>query len=297
MGERKSAMKKKLLTVLLIIVMTVALTACKGGTDDETEPENKTDRQIHLDREEPDKEEKKSEKESGDEDEAAELPEASRPYRLIPFGYGVEEGEGVALCNHVKSSVNSSGTEIPDEPFLYDFLIRYSLFAGGSYDAEDPANSSIMVRIASDDLVNYSVYGFGDFVEYTKESDPRGWGNMETMISDRDAVDWLASNIFNMTDEGIGEAVSAAEDDKYLYAEGDKYYGLFIRTGIGIVPSVDIKECVKDGDVYWLAFDRMLMGKPENDIRYAKTEYKTIDGIEYWTLHSFSKTRPEEMPA
>ena len=293
MGERKSAMKKKLLTVLLIIVMIFALAACKGGDNDETEPENKTDRQIHLDREEPDKEEKKSEKESGDEDEAAELPEASRPYRLGPGGKS-DEG-GIVLSNRIENSVNSSGTEIPDEPFLYDFLIRYSLFAGDEYDAEDPSESFIMVRIASDDLVNYSVYGFGDFVEYTKESDPRGWGNMETMISDKDAVDWLASNIFNMTDEGIGEAVSAAEDDKYLYAEGDKYYGLFIRTGVGIVPSVDIKECVKDGNMYWLAFDRMLMGKPKNDIRYAKTEYKTIDGIEYWTLHSFSKTRPEEM--
>ena len=54
---------------------------------------------------------------------------------------------------------------------------------------------------------------------------------------------------------------------------------------------VEIKECKNEGNVYWLTFDYLY-----GETIYAKTEYKTIDNIGYWTLHSFSENRPGDMP-
>lgn len=272
--------------ITVILVASAALLISCGKTDKIEPPDNTEQDQTTVSAE------KQVEKKAAD--EPKELPEATRPYTISGWGIGGGEDGSIVLSTSVGESSNSSETEIPDEAFLYDFLIRYELFSGAEYDAENPSESLIMMSIASDSLINETVYEFGRIKTYTEESDPRGWAWLGTFISDRETVDWLASNIFNLSEDGIAQAVNAAEEKKQLYAEGDKYYGVNMRTGVGLMPAVVVKECIKDGDVYWLGLEYDYDGK--KDIRYAKTEYKMIDGVGYWTLHTFSENRPEEMP-
>lgn len=205
----------------------------------------------------------------------------------------------------IAESTNNSGIEIPKEEFLYDLLIRYQLFCGYEYDADAPAGSdhdgNIMVSIVSDDMINSDTYMFGEYHDVEKGDDPRGWskesgdlggGEYGYYYADRSASDWLAENIFNVSADGINEAVAAAESKQLLYADGDKYYGFSIRMGLMAAAPINISECKQDGNVYYMAVD---YGYGEISTAYVKTELKNIDGIWYWTLHSFSKDRLPEL--
>ena len=203
-----------------------------------------------------------------------------------------QEFVDMTFGSHVDESANSSGVDIPKEKFLYDLLIRYQAYTdGAAFDANDPAGDgkiNIMFEIASDDLVNAVLYNVPDYQAYSEEGDPRGLGSdMGVIVSDRESSDWLAENIFNVSADGIAEAVAAAESENSMYAEGDKYYGLLVRTGMGMAPSVDIKECAQDGNVYDLTADFSVNGS-YTATAHAKAEIKNIDGTWYWTLHSYS---------
>lgn len=205
----------------------------------------------------------------------------------------------------IAESVNTSGVVIPKEEFLYDLLIRYIGFCDTEYDANEPVKEdrcNIMASIASDDLINADTYQMAGYHE-TKEGtdDPRGWskeygdlGNGEYgyYCADRDATDWLAENIFNLSADGIKEAVKDAESKHKLYKDGDKYYGFLIRMGLSNPGPIEIRECKMDGNVYYMAIDYVF---PEETTAYVKAELKNIDGIWYWTLHSFSEDRLAEL--
>ncbi len=205
----------------------------------------------------------------------------------------------------VAASVNSSECDIPKEQFLYDFLIRYYHFRGAvSFDADHPDSSggdNIMYSLGSDTMMNSSLYNAEDYVTWSEQTDPRGWQqdlgineNFGIMIADKSKTDWLAANLFNVSEDGIKEAVKELEDQKTMYAEGGKYYGMLVRTGMGIPPSVEITECRRDGNIYDMVVDFNDMAGMGTTTMYAKTELKNIDGIWYWTLHSITEERPSE---
>lgn len=157
-----------------------------------------------------------------------------------------------------------------------------------SYLCSNTVIICFMFEIASDDLVNAVLYNVPDYQAYSEEGDPRGLGSdMGVIVSDLESSDWLAENIFNVSADGIAEAVAAAESENSMYAEGDKYYGLLVRTGMGMAPSVDIKECAQDGNVYDLTADFSVNGS-YTATAHAKAEIKNINGTWYWTLHSYS---------
>lgn len=205
----------------------------------------------------------------------------------------------------ISASVNSSECDIPKEQFLYDFLIRYYHFRGeASFDANHPGSSggdNIMYSLGSDTMMNSSLYNAENYVTWAEQTDPRGWQkelgiNEEfgIMIADKSKADWLAANLFNVSEDGIRGAVKELENQKTMYAEDGKYYGLLVRTGMGIPSSVEITECRRDGNTYDMVVDFNDMVGTGTKTMYAKTELKKIDGIWYWTLHSITTEKPSE---
>lgn len=205
-------------------------------------------------------------------------------------------------------SVNTSGVDIPKEEFLYDLILRYIGFSWNKYyDANEPTKKdhyNIMAIIASDDMINTDTYKLGEYHEVKEGDDPRGWskesdfmgagsGSYGYSCADRAAADWLAENIFNVSADGIKEAVEAAEREKILYLDGDKYYGFLKRSGLGNPGPLEIRECKQDGNVYYMAIDYDL--NEQTTTAYVKAELKNIDGIWYWTLHSITEDRPPEL--
>ena len=280
-------MARRIVSLMLAMMMVLMVSAC--GAQPETEPEDETEVET-VETEKPETEEAESaEKEAVPEAEPADLSEYEDGQEFVDVNFET----------YIGKSVNSSGTAIPKEKFLMDLLIRFWLYTDGYYefDSRNPANpdNNIMIRLGSDDMANPDIYDLGDYQQYSEDNDPRGWSEGNgIIITDKASADWIAANIFNLSEESIEKAAGLAESQHEMYAENGKYYGTFIRMGIGMVPSIDITECKADGNKYYLAFD-FSNGDESAGTRYAVTEIKNIDGIWYWTLHSFTQERIAEL--
>lgn len=214
--------------------------------------------------------------------------------------YGDEELHDYICGDAVDASYNISGTDLPKEKFLFDFLIRYWLYTGGETEFDPSTIESaeeIMIHVGSDDMPNTGVYGIAGYIggPAVLGPDPRGWSSDGNWIATtKSTVDWLALNIFNISDQNREEALANLENEKLMYQDGDSYYGLYCRSGLGIPPEITVTNCAKDGRVYYLEFD-VEVNDEQKDTIYAVTEIKEVDGTWYWTLQYFGWDKPAQL--
>lgn len=193
------------------------------------------------------------------------------------------------------------------EKALVSFLDFFSKWYAASphgnwkYDSARAADGSgnILACIASSkacaDWTLYSEKSFEDrFVE--KANDPRGWALQSNCyyIFDARTVEFIAREIFNVSDSDIETLRVNGELNRLFYKQNENYYTLSdenLRSLVN-VSSVDVKP---HGDRFTVSFT--LNGVCElNDEGTVRVVYrdcsaemglKNIDGREYWSLYRF----------
>ena len=134
-----------------------------------------------------------------------------------------------------------------------------------------------------------------------KEYDPKKWAkktNGSYFVFDQKSADWVAKNIFNVTDSDIKAMRKQAEKNKWFYLHKGSYY--VTVGGIGDPPTVykfiscktDEKKYLVDYDCYYFDDDPQ---KGEFVASYsAELELKNIDGDYYWSLYQFKTIKKGE---
>lgn len=184
------------------------------------------------------------------------------------------------------------------------------------YDSEHAADGSSnilasIVNRVTPSCVDFSLYP-GVMPEEYWQADPRGWSvNNWYMLYDGPTVDWVAKNIFNITDEEISALLAQGEEQRLFYREdtpdgGYRYYAP-IAGGVGDPMSeVRLTSAEFDGQRYFVTYD-VCFAAPGAETSaeerprsyYAELEYKTIDGADYWSLYrntSDIPVRPVDAP-
>ena len=177
------------------------------------------------------------------------------------------------------------------------------------YNNEEAADCRILFGLMwNAPCINYDTYPLDfDRTEMweTGETDPLGravfedGGSMMCYRTNADAVNWVAKNIFNVSDEQIDKELSISEkktqnpDEKMgnFYLHDGKYY--LITGGIGWETSYDFKinDIHAEGDfliVTYTEYDYLMGEEDTPDVLEfrAKMQYKIIDGKGYWSLYT-----------
>jgi len=171
-------------------------------------------------------------------------------------------------------------------------------YGSDSYDAENAASSHLlesMLGLGGSYIAVLYPYNTGEN-EWNKK-DPLGKWSSYASVSIQQ-VDWAMKNIFNCSDAAIAAMKNALPLDlpegPYLY-NGHYYWML---EGIGSTWTGHIESYTQTGNMYdviWTIRDSM-NGEIYGYYR-ASVEAKTIDGKEYWTIHSNRKASADEQPA
>ena len=207
---------------------------------------------------------------------------------------------------NTQSNVLSENSEA--EQSLKDFLCRfvrwYPVSSDGKweYDCSAAGNNgcNILARIASPascaDWTVYSDIPEEDcFVE--KSDDPRGWSE-ETYayyMYDAQTVEFIAGEIFNVSEGDISTLAQRGESDRLFYKENGKYYTLFEGT-LDSYANIDLLSVRYEGSRYIAVFNAKSVGKKGDDDELtlitgkcrAELELKSIGEKDYWSLYHFS---------
>ena len=211
----------------------------------------------------------------------------------------------------IVSGTDSSLTQLPEEDIpetLVKFLSTFSdwyITEEGTQPQFDSASAgdgttnilrSIVGNMPCVDWESYPVQMYEDFWD-TKNLDPKKWAKNTGgcyMAFDQAGAEWIAVNIFNVTDEDIAAMREQGEKNEWFYLSGEKYY--VPSGGVGD-PLTDYKiNSVKtDGKKYFVDYQSwFLFDDPDNrDFNasyYAELTLKNIDGKEYWSLCKFAQT-------
>lgn len=213
------------------------------------------------------------------------------------------QGEAVDTAT-LPSSLNAFLKQFTD--WYWDATGTWTDGFAMEYDCEYAADGSSnilagIVNRLTPSCVDFSLYP-GVMPEEHWEADPRGWSvNNWYMLYDGPTVDWVAKNIFNITDEEISALLAQGEELRLFYREdtpdgGYRYYAP-IAGGIGD-PNTEIRltSAEFDGQRYYITYDVWFM-PPVSERRgsyYAELEYKTIDGAEYWSLYRNTSDVPAQ---
>ena len=170
-----------------------------------------------------------------------------------------------------------------------------------------------IVNHVTPSCVDFSLYP-GVMPEEHFESDPRGWSEYGWyVVYDGPTVDWVAKNIFNITDEEISALLTQGENQRLLYREntsnGSYQYYAPIAGGIGDpMTEVRLKSAEFDGQKYYVTYDVYFAGVPNADppidaayrgSYYAELGEKAIDGQTYWSMYKNApeSSNPADQPA
>lgn len=216
------------------------------------------------------------------------------------------------------------------ESELYDFISNMVYYYdrtddrnnqngyGGDYNYETATENGILMAIMWNcPCVNFGIYPGQTVREEPYKNDipdPMGLAVDDGYVRmyykyHADTINWIAKNIFNVSDESIKEQVEAAtqnaksvtQDSIYahnkLFYESDGYY-YAITSGMGWESTYDfsIDNVEREGDDYLIRYIQneynyrgmegdVLVGSKQFEV---KMQYKEIDGKKYWTL--FSRT-------
>ena len=169
-----------------------------------------------------------------------------------------------------------------------------------SYHAADSA-SNIMASIVNNaPCVDFSVYPGIAPQRIWNGQDPVGWSiSGGYALYDGPTVDWIARNIFNVSEVDLETLVQrGAEDRLFLKLEqeggGYEYYVPLIGIG-GLTWSLEIQKAQYDGQKYHVEYDLYCLApkKTYSGTYSTVVEYKEIGGQYYWSMYSHTQTHGE----
>ena len=168
-----------------------------------------------------------------------------------------------------------------------------------SSNAGDGSTNILRSIVGNMPCVDYDVYPVTKYEEIwnNKKPDPKKWAS-ETggcyMVFDQKAADWIAVNIFNVSEDDLAAMRRQGEQEKWFYLYKGNYYTP--AGGVGDpLTEYRLSSVKTDGRRYYVNYEsRFLFDDPDNaeyDISYyAELEIKTIDGRDYWSLFKYSRT-------
>ena len=188
---------------------------------------------------------------------------------------------------------------------ITEFLERFTDW----YYVEGDEKQAYDCRKAGDGTTNilYNILGDAGCADWTKypvsepkdvynekKLDPKKWaknsGGAYKVFESKDA-DWLAMNIFNVTEQDIEAMRAQGEQNKWFYLKDGKYYKVI--SGVGDPLTEYTFDAAKtDGTVYYVNYSACFNNGEEVTpvgSYYAEVQQKTIDGTAYWTLLNFEK--------
>ena len=201
--------------------------------------------------------------------------------------------------------------------FLTQFYAWYNDAAGSrEFDcakAADGSSNILYEIVGNGSCVRFSQYP-GAYAENhwdRNDRDPRGWGRDGYLTSYSEhsgqTVDWVAKNIFNVSDADIETLKKQGEENGQFYietAEDGSYTYYNIIGGVGD-PFLDIAfgEILFDGSRYTVSYDIMFQEYSRyGNVSYKYTgtcvavmEYKNLDGRYYWSMYSNTQSEPVPM--
>ena len=196
------------------------------------------------------------------------------------------------------AGIYSSNTEDP------------SLGIQKEYSAENAADgtSNIMAEIVAIlPCVVFDRYPVTPPVDHWDDPDPVGWSTTGSFMTfDGPSVDWIATNIFNVSQEDLAVLVKQGEEEKLFkrLENADGSYTYYIQSG-GIGDTFrhqEFRSGKSDGTNYRLVYDQYhTMGTDDRskweleDTYYAEMEDKVIEGEHYWSMHLHTAEIPEDM--
>ena len=128
----------------------------------------------------------------------------------------------------------------------------------------------------------------------TSKSDPRGLMNHYFVKYPESDVNWIAKNIFNLTQKQLNAYKNShMADSADLYYEDGAYYHMTGGVGGPFPTTVKITKAWKAGSYYYIKY-KMDYGTANqiftHDLyyNYATLKLKTINGKKYWSLYAHS---------
>ena len=235
--------------------------------------------------------------------------------RIAAFVFAAAMLFSAAACSQEADEVSSEDalTELKIDELdkdMTDLLIRFADW----YITDEGKNPVYDCQKAGEGETNIlrSIVCEGGFVDWEKYSlkkpkdvynkkklDPKKWAKENGcayMIFDSKGVDWVAVNIFNVTDEDLEEMRAQAEENKWFYLDGDKYYKNIGGVGDPMT-SYTFESAKTDGKVCYVNYSSKFDNGEETTPRgsyTAEVQKKTIDGKDYWTLNRFEQTSEGE---
>ena len=189
---------------------------------------------------------------------------------------------------------------------MTDFLTRftdwYEVDEGQklAYDSKTAGDGStnILRSIMGDaGCTDWGKYPVGERKEVynTKKLDPKKWakesGGAYLVFNSKD-VEWIAVNIFNVTEKDIEAMREQGEKNKWFYLKNGKYYKTIGGVGDPLT-EYTFDSAKTDGTVYYVNYSCYFNNGEErtfNGSYSAEVQQKTIDGKDYWTLNKFEQT-------
>lgn len=189
------------------------------------------------------------------------------------------------------------------DAFIQRFVKWYFVRSGEpwQYDSSTAADgkSNILACIATPaSCVAWELYSDVPqedcFVE--KPNDPEKWA-AETnayYMYDKATVDFIAREIFNVSEEDIQTLAEQGEKNRVLYQRGDKYYTLHEGSCDSAV-TARIQSVRQDGDRFTVRFNAAGARESVDHEGFsvlsckcsAEMELKILEGKSYWSLYRF----------
>ena len=192
--------------------------------------------------------------------------------------------------------LEESGTYDDLVSFLVTFVFGYG--KERDYDSKNASTSKLLNSMLKEGACFVSAwYPYKTGTTQWESPDPLGKWNSYSSVSVQQ-VDWVLKNIFNCSDTDI-TAIKAnlpvgGTYDPYIY---NGHYYWYIG-GIGSTLDGHIESYTQDGNFYRVVWSlRDFISGEIYGYYHAVVEAKTIDGKEYWSLHSNKQAPSAEQPA
>ena len=221
-------------------------------------------------------------------------------------GGGAETDE---TSDNSSSLIELKGPAIPEslKQFLVCFSDWYEMEDDGRsyYDSEKAGDGSTNILrciVGNMPCVEWEQYPVAKYEEVWdgKRLDPKKWAKATGgcyMVFDSEDADWIAVNIFNVSQDDLDAMRRQGQKEKWFYQYKGKYFTP--AGGVGDpLTEYRLSSVKTDGTKYYVTYEsRFLYDEPENadyDVSYnAELAVRTIDGKDYWTLYRYSRNPAE----
>lgn len=204
--------------------------------------------------------------------------------------------------------------DIPDYDQLNDFLYHYyNGYVYKEYDYRNVTNENIGILeriVGHGGFRALSIYPVIETEEHWMDgtSDPRNWcasGMNSYAVIDGRSADWIATNIFHVSQSDLFELRWQGESSRSFYLDGslDSDYKYYVSIGGIGGPSNEpnITSVKYDGNFFYLItesrFEQSFVSADYDGYsgpHYSIMGYEKIDGVYYWTLYYFTEEIPSD---